>query len=152
MATGTFHLTATVDAPPERVIEFLLQLDGHRRLHPYLQSARVVDEGADGDERWCDWRVVERPRLWGIPYTMSFPARMTRVNATSMRGDVVAAPGCRLRTVTTATTTGAGTVVEEIAEVIAPRLLVGYMTKHARLAHARTFSLLPAQFASAQPG
>ncbi|MFD4960304.1 hypothetical protein [Microbacterium sp. NPDC058389] len=148
MPTRSFTLSATVDAPPESAIAFLMQLDRHHGLHPYLQSAEVVAEGVAGDGPWWDWRVVERPTVWGIPYTMRFPARMTRLSAGSMRGDVVAAPGCRLQTVTTAVPTADGTVVEETTTVTAPGPVIGYMTKHARSAHARTFGRLPAELAT----
>lgn len=144
--TRSFRLSATVDATPQQVIDFLMQLDGHRGLHPYLQSAEVVDEGAGDDGPWQDWRVVERPAFWGIRYTLAFPARMTRSSPTSMIGDVRAAPGCRLRTVTTAVPVTAGSVVEETTTVTTPWPVTAYMTKHAELAHARTFTLLPAQF------
>lgn len=147
MATRSFSLTVTVDAAPEQVIGFLMRLDGHRGLHPYLQSAQVIAEGASDDGPWWDWRVVERPTLWGIRYTMRFPARMTRRGAASMRGDVRAAPGCRLTTTTSATATAGGTVVDETTVVTAPPVVLGYMARHAELAHARTFALLPAQLA-----
>lgn len=147
VSTRRFILTTTVAASPGTAIGFLMRLDQHRGLHPYLQSAEVVAEGVAEDGPWWDWRVVERPTVWGVPYTMRFPARMTRLGAESMRGDVVAAPGCRLQTVTTAASTAVGAVVEETTTVTAPAPLVGYMTKHARAAHARTFERLPGELA-----
>jgi hypothetical protein len=65
-----------------------------------------------------------------------------------MRGDVVAAPGCTLVTTTRATGSGASATLHEVTVVTAPLPLVGYMARQARLAHARTFSLLPAELAS----
>ncbi|MDL9980957.1 hypothetical protein [Microbacterium candidum] len=145
MSVRSFRLSATVDASPEDVIDFLMQLDGHRGLHPYLQSADVVATGADAEGDWSDWRIVERPALGPLRYTIRFPARMTRLGPDTMRGWVRAAPGCCLETLTRTAQTESGTVVEEETTVTAPWALVGYMTKHAHLAHARTFSLLPAE-------
>lgn len=145
MSVRRFRLSVTLDAPPEDVIDFLMELDGHQGLHPYLQSAEVVATGRDAEGPWWEWRVVERPAVGSFRYTLSFPARMTRLGPDAMRGRVKAAPGCHLETVTRASRTERGTVVEEETTVTAPWPLVGYMTKHASLAHARTFSLLPTE-------
>lgn len=142
MPSRSFALTATVAAPPERVIDFLMRLDGHRGIHPYLQSAVVVSEGTGDEGPWWDWQVTERPAAGPLRYTIRFPARMSRLTPTAMRGHVRAAPGCRLDTVTRATGTTSGTIVEETTVVTAPWPLLGYMAKHARLAHERTFRML----------
>jgi hypothetical protein len=140
-----FSLTAVIAAPPHRVIDFLMRLDGHRGMHPYLHSARVVATGDSAGAEWWDWRVVERPALGPFRYTIRFPARMTRTSETSMHGRVRAAPGCHLDTTTTGVVTDRGTVVTETTVVTAPLPVLGYMTRHARIAHTRTFSLLPAE-------
>jgi len=147
MATRSFELTTTVPVPPEAAIDFLVDLARHHGLHPYVVSADVVASGQDEDGSWQDWRVVERPRLGPFRYTIRFPARMIRTSPTSMRGDVTAAPGCTLVTMTEATGDGASATLHEVTVVTAPLPLVGYMTRQARLAHARTFSLLPTELA-----
>jgi hypothetical protein len=150
VSVRSFSLSVIVDASPERVIDFLMQLDGHRGMHPYLQSADVVGSGVDGRDRpWWAWRIVERPVLGPLRYTIRFPARMTRLDATAMRGRVQAAPGCSLLTSTSAERHERGTQVHETTTVTAPWPVVGYMTKHARIAHARTFSQLPAELRTA---
>ncbi len=149
MATRSFRLSATVDASPAEAIDFLLRLDGHRGMHPYLDSAEVVATGGDDTTPWADWIVVERLAVGPFRYTIRFPARMTRLGPAAMLGRVRAAPGCSLVTATTAIPGDGGTVIEEETTVTAPWALVAYMTKHARLAHARTFSLLPAELARA---
>jgi hypothetical protein len=142
VAIRSFELSTLVPGVPERAVDFLAKLDGHRGMHPYLHSADVVARGEDGRGVWADWVIVERPTVWGIPYSIRFPARMTRVSPTLLIGDVRAAPGCTLTTTTSATPTEAGTLVSEVTEVTAPAPLVGYMTRHARLAHTRTYGLL----------
>jgi hypothetical protein len=148
MATRSFELSTTVPVPPQAAVDFLVDLSRHHGLHPYVVSADVVASGEDADGSWQDWRVVERPRLGPVRYTIRFPARMIRTSPTSMRGDVVAAPGCTLVTTTRATGSGASATLHEVTVVTAPLPLVGYMARQARLAHARTFSLLPAELAS----
>jgi hypothetical protein len=148
VATRSFELTATVPVSPEAAVDFLVDLARHHGLHPYVVSADVVASGKDAAGSWQDWRVVERPRLGPFRYTIRFPARMTRTSPTSMRGDVTAAPGCTLVTTTQATGTGPSAALHETTVVTAPLPLVGYMTRQARLAHARTFSLLPTELAS----
>ncbi|TXN29347.1 hypothetical protein [Lacisediminihabitans profunda] len=148
MAAQTFELTTTtISADPPAVIDFLMDLTRHRGLHPYVVSAEVVATGSDDDGAWSDWRVVERPRLGPFRYSIRFPARMLRSSETSMVGTVRAAPGCSLLTTTVAGLVDGQTVLTETTTVTAPRLVVGYMTSQARLAHARTYSLLPGQFA-----
>ncbi len=147
MATRTFELTAEVDTDPEATIDFLSDLTAHRGLHPYLVSALMTASGQDADGPWSDWRVTERPALGPIRYSIRFPVRMRRLSPTSMSGDVVAAPGCTLLTTTTATRHGERTTVRESTVVRAPALLVGYVAKHARLAHEQTYSLLPGELA-----
>ena len=162
MATRSFELTATVPVAPEAAIDFLVDLERHRGLHPYVVSAVVVASGTDAAGSWHNWRVVERPRFGPFRYTITFPARMTRTSPTSMRGDVTAAPGCTLVTTTQASSSTASgpshettphettlheTTLHETTVVTAPLPLVGYMTRQARLAHARTFSLLPTELA-----
>lgn len=143
MATRSFELTASVVAEPQAAIDFLMDLARHRGLHPYLASADVVAAGTDEGGPWTQWRVVERPRLGPLRYSIGFPARMQRTSDSSMIGTVRAAPGCYLRTVTHADRVEERTVLTEVTTVTAPRLLLGYMTSQARLAHARTYSLLP---------
>lgn len=149
MPLRSFRLSATVDATPERAIDFLMRLDGHRGMHPYLHSAEIVATGSDADVPWWDWAIVEKPVLGPFRYTIRFPARMTRLGPAAMRGRVRAAPGCHLETTTTAARVEGGTIVEEETTVTAPLPVLAYMTKHARLAHARTFALLPGEFAAA---
>lgn len=145
MATRSFELTAAVPVAPEAAIDFLADLGRHHGLHPYLVTADVVAGGTDATGTWQDWRVVERPRLGPFRYRIRFPARMTRTSPTSMRGDVTAAPGCTLVTTTRAMGSAASTALHETTVVTAPLLLVEYMTRQARLAHARTYSLLPGE-------
>jgi hypothetical protein len=147
MTTRTFELTTTVPVAPEAAIDFLVDLSRHRGLHPFVVSADVVASGRDADGDWQDWRVVERPRLGPVRYTIRFPTRMTRTGPTAMRGDVRAAPGCMLVTRTTATADAVAghAIVHELTTVSAPRLVLGYMAEQARVAHARTFALLPAE-------
>ena len=147
MATRSFELTTTVPVAPEDAIDFLVDLTRHRGLHPFLVSAEVVTSGVDADGPWTDWRVVERPPLGPFRYSIRFPARMRRTSPSSMTGDVRAAPGCTLLTATEATADGTGSVLRESTVVSAPWLLLGYMTREARRAHARTYSLLPSELA-----
>lgn len=147
MSTRRFELSTTVRAAPEGALDFLARLDAHRGMHPYLESAEVERSGRDATGPWQDWRVVERPRLGPLRYTIAFPARMIRVSPTELRGRVRAAPGCFLETVTTVRAAGSGAVVDEMTVVTAPWMLVDYITRHARLAHTRTFSLLDGELA-----
>ena len=145
MATRHFSLTTTVSGDPGTAVDFLADLPRHVGLHPFLVSATVVASGHDDDGRWWDYQIVERPRLWRLRYTMRFPARVVRTSPTSVRSDVQALPGCRLTAVTHANPVGDGRVlVSEETTVTAPLPVVGYMTRSARAAHARTFELLEA--------
>lgn len=148
MATRTFELTTTVPVAPSAAIDFLADLAAHRGMHPFLVSADPVAHGDDGDGPWTAWRVVERPAVGPLRYTIRFPARMRRASPTSLVGTVHAAPGCSLVTRTTATEVDGGTRVRETTTVTAPALLVGYMTRGARTAHTRTFALLAAELAA----
>lgn len=147
MATQTFELTTTISVDPPAVIDFLMDLTRHRGLHPYLVSAEVIGSGVGDEGAWTQWRVVERPRLGPFRYSIRFPARMLRSSETSMVGTVRAAPGCSLRTTTRAEFVDGRTVLTEVTTVTAPRPVLGYMTSQARLAHARTHSMLPGEFA-----
>ncbi|CAN5398280.1 hypothetical protein BH11ACT5_BH11ACT5_20870 [soil metagenome] len=147
VSTRAFELSTRVPVAPEVAIDFLSDLAAHRGMHPYLVEARVVESGVDDGVTWSDWRIVERPALGPFRYTIRFPARMNRTSPTTMTGDVLAAPGCTLVTSTRAEPDGTGAVVTESTVVTAPALLVGYMAKHARLAHERTYSLLAGELA-----
>lgn len=143
MAARRFSLTCTVRADPVDAVDFLADLPRHVGLHPFLVSAEVVGSGEDGAGAWRDYRVTERPRWWRWHYTLRFPVHVVRTSTTSFRSDVRALPGCRLTAATHAVAGSDGTtVVTESTAVTAPRLLVGYMARNARTAHARTFALL----------
>ena len=142
MATRTFELAATVPVAPAVAIDFLADLARHHGLHPFLVSADIVARGEDTDGPWTAWRVVERPALGPFRYTIRFPARMQRLSPTSLLGTVHAAPGCSLVTHSTAIATEGGALLRESTTVTAPALLVGYMARGARTAHARTYGLL----------
>lgn len=143
VAERRFDLTATVPAAPETVIDFLMDLERHRGLHPFLVSAEVVDRGTDERGAWSQWRVLERPRLGPLRYPIRFPARLVRTSATTMESVVRALPGCSLRSVVEAVATPSGTTVTELTWVSAPRPAVSYMERQARVAHERTLRLLP---------
>ncbi len=148
VTTLRFELTTSVPVGPRAAIDFLTDLTRHRGLHPYLVSADVVAEGTGPDGSWREWRVVERPRLGPLRYTIRFPARVVR-DGDTIASSVRAAPGCTLRTVTRATPAendgGTGALLTETTEVTAPWPVAGYMTRQARAAHERTFALLPGE-------
>ena len=143
MPERAFDLSTTVPVSPDVVLDFLLDLNRHHGLHPFLVRAEVVGEGVGAEGRWRDWRVHERPRLGPLRYPIHFGARLTRTGATSFRSEVRAAPGCTIVATTDAVAAGEGSRVTERAVVRAPRLLLGYMAGQAQAAHARTFRLLP---------
>lgn len=148
MAVRAFSLTATVRAGPEEVVDFLADLPRHVGLHPFLVSADVVASGDDASGAWRDYTVTERPAFWRWHYRLRFPVRVVRTSPTSLRSGVRALRGCRLTAVTRAVAGADGTtVVTETTTVTAPRRLVGYMARNARLAHARTFSVLDTHLA-----
>lgn len=164
MSRRSFELVTRVPGTPEAALDFLADLDAHRGLHPYLESARLVGRARETRTSWTEpetsgtrsrahWRVVERPRLGPFRYRIRFTARMTRESPTVLVGDVAAAPGCTLTTTTTASWVEgapealAATELHEVCVVVAPRPVVEYMTRHARLAHERTYALLPAELA-----
>ena len=139
MAASTFTVTTTTTVGPSAVIDFLAALDRHGGLHPFLVSADVVGGDPSGDQQ--DWRVVERPRLGPLRYTMRFTARLVRTGPAALHTEVRPAPGCLLLADTTATRQPDGrTQVSECCTIEAPRYLLGYMTRQARIAHARVFA------------
>lgn len=147
MATRRFELTTSVPVGPRAAIDFLTDLTRHRGMHPYLVSADVVASGIGPEGPWQDWRVVERPRLGALRYTIRFAARVVRTADDVMCTSVRAAPGCTLQTRTRATSTAHGALLTETTEVTAPWPVVGYMAGQARTAHERTFALLPGELA-----
>ncbi|HET7821524.1 MAG TPA: hypothetical protein VFL10_08350 [Ornithinibacter sp.] len=72
---------------------------------------------------------------------------MTRTSATSFRSDAGAAPGCTIAATTDAVESPDGCLVTERVVVGAPRLLLGYMTGQAAVAHARTYRMLSSALA-----
>ncbi|MCV2393696.1 hypothetical protein OEB99_05185 [Actinotalea sp. M2MS4P-6] len=149
LGSRSFELVTRVPGTPEAAVDFLADLAAHRGLHAYLESAEVVGRGSSDEGQWVDWRVAERPRLGPFRYRIRFPARMIRTSPTTLVGRVVAAPGCTLETSTTATEAGSsdggasapsGVELREVCVVSAPWPLVGYMTRHARIAHERTYA------------
>ena len=145
VATRTFDLETTVPVAPADAIDFLIQLDRHRGLHPYIQGAERIAHGSDDEGPWVQWEIVDRPKLGPFPYTIRFPSRVTRTSVSSYISRVKAAPGCTLEIRTQASVTDAGTLVAETVTVSAPRPLLGYMTRQALLAHTRTFERLPGE-------
>ena len=143
VAERGFDLRATLPAAPAAVLDFLMDLDRHRGLHPFLVSAEVVDQGVGEAGPWWEWRVLERPRLGPVRYPIRFPARLVRTSPTSMESWVRAAPGCVLRSVTSVAAVDGGCSVVERTRVTAPRPVVSYIERQARTAHERTFRLLP---------
>lgn len=146
MAQRSFHLYAVVPVDPEVAIDFLADLARHRGLHPYLEEAVVTAEGDSEAGHWQQWRIRERPAFGPFRYTLRFGARLTRTSPTSYTSSVLAAPGCTIEGVAHARLgdTPGTTLVDEWSVVTAPAPLLSYMARHAELAHARTFRLLPA--------
>lgn len=147
MGTRTFELSTTVPLEPAAAIDFLLDLGHHHGLHPLLVSADVVHRGTGPTGEWADWEVVERVPLGPFGWPLRFGARMVRTERHVMEAHVRAAPGCLLRTTTSAEPSGAGSLLRETTVVTAPRPVLGFMTEQARAAHARTYERLPAHLA-----
>ena len=146
MGERSFHLYAVVPVEPESAIDFLTDLARHRGLHPYLEEAVITEEGDSEAGHWQQWLIRERPTLGPFRYSLRFGARLTRTSPTTYTSSVHAAPGCTIEAVTHARLgdTPGTALVEERSVVRAPALLLSYMARHAELAHARTFRLLPA--------
>ena len=49
MANRTFELVTTIAVSPEFAIDFMVNHDGHKGVHPYFVSAEVVTTGASTD-------------------------------------------------------------------------------------------------------
>ena len=144
VAKRSFELSTTVPGAPSAVIDFLMDLDKHLGLHPYLVSARVEASGVSHKGPWWDWRVVEEPRIGPIRYRIRFRARLVRTSPTSLESRARALAGCRLRAITRGVATeDGGTVLTENVVAIAPLPLVGYLARQARTAHASTYKQLP---------
>lgn len=144
MRRRRFELSTTLPVVPEEVIDFLMDLNRHRGLHPFLETATLLDSGGSREGPWWDWSVTERPRIGPLRYRIRFVARMTRTSRTTMSAVVRAAPGCWLRSWTTAEATDGGCLLVEMTEVRAPWPVLGYMARTGQSAHARTFRVLPA--------
>jgi hypothetical protein len=148
VAKRSFEVSTTVPGPPPVVIDFLMDLEKHRGLHPYLVSATVSGTGRSHLGPWWDWQVEERPRVGPVPYSLRFRVRMTRTSPTSLESRLTALPGCHLRALTRAVATADGsTLVTEKVAAKAPPLIVGYLARKARTAHTRTYARLPAALA-----
>jgi hypothetical protein len=143
VGTRAFEVVTTLSVEPEEVIDFLMDLNRHLGLHPFLTAATVVDTGTSPEGPWWDWSVEERPKVGPFRYRLRFPTRMTRTSAASMTAVVRAAPGCRLRSTTRADAVDGGCRLVEQTEVTAPWPVLGYMARQGEAAHVRTSSLLP---------
>ena len=148
VAKRSFEVSTTLPGAPSAVIDFLMDLEKHRGLHPYLVSATVSGTGSSHLGPWWDWQVEERPRMGPVPYSLRFRVRMTRTSASSLESRLTALPGCHLRASMQAVATADGsTVLTEKVSATAPPLIVGYLARKARGAHIRTYARLPAALA-----
>jgi hypothetical protein len=149
VARRSFELSTTVPGAPSAVIDFLMELDKHIDLHPFLVSASVHSTGHSHRGRWWEWRVVEEPRMGPVRYRIRFRARMVRTSPTSLEARAHALLGCRLRAVTRGVASEDGrTVLTESVVATAPLPLVGLLARQTRTAHARTYQGLPSALAS----
>ena len=91
--------------------------------------------------------ALERPtRLGPWRYPIRFRASLVRGGPADLHSEVQAAPGCRLTMATSAVPDPDGrTRLTERCTVTAPWFLIGYLTRQAHDAHARTFALLPGE-------
>jgi hypothetical protein len=149
MGARRFEVRTTLGCAPERAVDFLIDLDRHRGLHPFVESATVMDSGTDSGTgpggEWWDWQVVERPKLGPLRYRIRFRARVARTSPTTMTVVVRAAPGCWLRSWTSAEAADGGCRLVETTEVTAPWPVLGYMARTGQAAHERTYSRLPTE-------
>ena len=149
MARRCFELSTTVPGAPSAVIDFLMDLEQQRALHPYLVSATPTGTGTSYHGTWWDWQVVERPRVGPFRARLRFRVRMTRTSATSLESRLNGLPGCHLRGLTRAVATGDGdTLLTENVAANGPVLLVGYLARQARFARTQTLARIPGAFAA----
>jgi hypothetical protein len=146
VAQRSFHLYAVVPVEPEVAIDFLADLARHHGLHPYLEEAVITEEGDSDAGHWQQWRIRDRLAFGPLGYTLRSGARLTRTSPSTFTSSILAAPGCTIEAVTRARhgETPGTADVDEHSVVTAPAPLLSYMARHAELAHARTFRLLPA--------
>lgn len=144
MARASFMLATYAPVEPAFALAFLSDLSNHHDLHPFLVRADIVAtyHNAQG-QQVRQYRIIERPRLGPLRYTISFRADLTIVDESSYASEVWAALGTRLRNRMECAAEGAGTRIRETVEVEAPRLTLSYVRRQAHAAHARTLRLLP---------
>jgi hypothetical protein len=148
VAKRSFELSTTVPGEPSAVVDFLMDLDHHKGVHPFLVSAKITGSGTSHNGPWWDWYVVERPKVGPFHYQLRMRTRITRISPTALESRVRPLPGCHLRGTTRAVESEDGrTVLTENVAAIAPFLLVSYLARQARAAHARTYERLPAALA-----
>jgi hypothetical protein len=147
----SFELSAVVDVPPEQAVDVLVDLSAHLGLHPLLVSATVLGAGRSAEGDWVRWALEDRLGAGPLRVPFRYEALLTRTSPTSFTSDVRPAPGSRLRGSTTAADHPSGTLLIERTEVTGPRPLVGYTTRQARVAHERTYGLLPGLLSGRRP-
>jgi hypothetical protein len=144
VAKRGFELSTTVPGAPSAVIDFLMELDKHFDLHPFLVSATIECSGSSHRGPWWDWRVVERSQIGPLRFRIRLRMRMVRTSPTSLESRVRALPGCYVRGITRCVASEDGqTILTERVDATAPLLLVGYLARQARAAHANTYARLP---------
>lgn len=151
MATRTFDLKASVGVAPEDAIDFLVRLDRHPGVHPYFTHAEIVAKGSSDTGPWTDWKVTETSRLGPFSYPLQFTTRTIRTSEAEMTSVVRPAPGCRLHISARSIEIAGGSHVTETVTASAPRPLLGYMTRQARLARGRLFERLPDALGTPHP-
>lgn len=149
VANRRFELSTTVACAPSAAIDFLMDLEKHKGLHPFLISASVMSSGDSHRGPWWDWSIEERPRIGPFRYRLRLRARLTRTSPTSMESRVRALPGCYLRSIIKSAEQSDGlTQLKENVVATAPSPVVGYLARQARSAHTQTYRRLTGVLAS----
>ncbi|KAG1671299.1 hypothetical protein FOA52_010871 [Chlamydomonas sp. UWO 241] len=145
LGAPTYSLQVSFPGHAGAVTAFLLDLSGHKQIHPLMVRAervsveRLLSNGVTSTQAWT---ATEAPRVLGFRRTMTFPARSWHAaGSNSIAWSASAGFGVYIRHIYDVTDTAAESpespvvTVHQRTWVSAPRLLRGYVTSVAKAAH-----------------
>ena len=136
MTETTFTTEIYVQAPPERVLEFLADLTDRNELHPLIVSVEELDVPG---EKFRRYRITDRVPMGPFKIKAIYEADMWRGEDGSLCSIARQSPGIVLHNTTTATPQGDGTLLCEVVSVKAPSLLRDFVVRQARESHQEMF-------------
>lgn len=145
--TLNFQQTFRIQAPTQKILDFLFTPENHLHLHPLVQRIDVVERGTTPEgQPFVIFDVTDLLRMMGIPFKVKYRTKMILYAAENrLYLDAVSPGNVTTQVSWTMKEKDGATDLHEDVSLTAPTLLANYSVNQSKTSHEGMFGRLKAR-------